>query len=134
MNLIKTFIPLKKLICFCIAIAISCIAINAEAQKSKEKFDPAEPMFKDLPAEELPLWQQKDITAWREAFKTDASNWNPFQMEFYKQVKLSALNDEDKKKLIERTDEQWQAEFGGMDSWQVEQMLFYSAIQDLKME
>lgn len=107
--------------------------VSAEMQ-AQGKFDPANPVFTELPSAELPDWQKKTLEDWRTAFGGDASNWNPLQMEFYKQVRISALNDSDRQAYIAKTDDDWQKEFGSMDSWQTEQMLFYSAVQDLKME
>jgi hypothetical protein len=97
------------------------------------QFDAKNPDASKVSADEIVAWGKKGIAEWKTAFGGEATDWNSLQMEFYKTARLKALSDADKTKYLAMPDEEFEKLFGGaMDAWKVEDMLFYSAIQDLK--
>jgi len=61
------------------------------------------------------------INSWKDSFGQDVEEWNPIQMEFYKQVKTLGLkkNETEKKKWLNKSIEDWIVEFGEMDKWKI---------------
>lgn len=80
------------------------------------------------------VWVKKDLDEWKAVMGEDLELWNPIQMEFYKQIRVMALTPEEKQKFVDMEFEDWITRFEGKqpDEWEIHQMLFFSAIQDLK--
>ncbi len=102
--------------------------------QAQGKFDPLNPILEDLSPSEQQTWIKKDLAAWKSAMGESVEEWNPIQMEFYKQILILGLSPEDKKKYTAMEFEDWIEKFGGKqpDEWPVSDMLFFSAIQDLR--
>jgi hypothetical protein len=103
------------------------------AESSFAQFDPKNPDPAKVSADELTAWGKKNISDWKAVFGNQPEEWNTLQMEFYKSARLKALSDAEKSKFLAMSDEDFEKLFGGpMDTWKIEDMLFYSAIQDAK--
>ena len=118
-----------KILIHLLFVLLCLVALKANAQTT---FDVYNPIWEDVPDKETSVWTTKTIEDWKVSFGEDVEEWNPVQMEFYKQVRGLALYDDEKREWIEKSTEDWVATLGEMDQWKVEDMLFYAAIQDLK--
>lgn len=113
---------------------ILCVSFAGLTVQAQSEFDPSNPILEDLTEEEMMVWVKKDLSEWKAIMGDDIEGWNPIQMEFYKQIRVMALTPEEKQKFVAMEFEDWIARFDGKqpDEWAVHDMLFFSAIQDLK--
>lgn len=118
-----------KILTHLLLLLLCLVALKANAQTD---FDMYNPIWEDVPDKETSIWTNKSIEDWKVSFGDDVEEWNPVQMEFYKQVRSLALYDNEKREWIEKSTEDWIEDLGQMDKWKIEDMLFYAAIQDLK--
>lgn len=110
------------------------VCLGSAFAHAQGKFDPMNPILEDLSDEEVEEWVKKDLKDWKAVMGENLEEWNPIQMEFYKQIRVMGLSPEEKKKYTDMEFEDWIVAFDGKqpDEWAVQDMLFFSAIQDLK--
>jgi len=99
------------------------------------QFDPQSPRIDQLSAAEIQQWAKKDIGQWKTAFGgAEVEAWNPLQIEFYGKVRVKGLSASELETWKAKSDADWEAAFGGpMDTWKIHDMIFFTAINDLKM-
>lgn len=119
---------------FVFLLMILCVSFASRTVQAQGEFDPSNPILEDLSEEEIAAWAEKDLDDWKAVMGEDLEMWNPIQMEFYKQIRIMALTPEEKQKFVDMEFTDWIVRFDDKqpDEWEIHQMLFFSAVQDLK--